>query len=130
MSLEFNTTISEREGFSCAETSTHDRVVVNTGSGSVSLASVVGVGGAKISRSATPVGPVTACKSSGTYVVLGVRRLEVQDTLFNKRCGSVVNISLEFPVSSSVKSEFVLPRSVVESVEVILKDKSLYSHGT
>lgn len=88
-----------------------------------SAASVEEVSSALISRGSTPelIGISTSNKLLPNFI-LSKHRLDVKDSVLGKGGSPVVIINLEFPVSSSSKSDVVTPFSEVEEIKVILKD--------
>lgn len=64
-------------------------------------------------------------KASSTEIVLSVSGLDVEDAILDVGVGAIVDVPLEFPVTTTAESLLMLPFLEVEGLEVILEDQSL-----
>ncbi len=58
--------------------------------------------------------------------ILSECRQDVEDTVFDVRVASVIDISFKFTVISTIHGKLMLPNLVIKKVEVLLKDKMFY----
>jgi hypothetical protein len=100
--------------------------VDNVSAAGGALAAIELVAGAQISWAATPERVDSGLQGSLTDVVSGESWLQMQDSILDETVLTTIDVHLELPVATATHGELVLPDLHVESVEIILEDKSFF----
>lgn len=121
--LDFHTAILKGDRVYGGEFTTHNRIDVVI-SVTTSLAAVEGVARALVGWGGAPnVIVVSGSDKVGSNFIFGEDGLDVQDSVFDEGCGSVVVVEFEFPVAAAWKGDVMSPFGEVKIVEGVFEDE-------